>query len=86
MLEDLFGTRGAYLLDDKLDILGKVPFTELGSTIKSLKTGIHAVIFDGALDKELLQTAEYSRIKFVCAMESKAISNKLSILTLNELA
>lgn len=86
MLEDLFGTRGAYLLDDKLNILGKVPFSELGSTIKSLKTGIHAIIFDGSFDKELLQTAEIARIKNVVAMDSKVSSNKVNIFIMNELA
>ena len=85
MLEDLVGTRGAYLLDDKLAILGKVPFAELAPTIKSLKTGIYAVVFDGALDKELLSVTEFARVKHVVAMQSTATSTRTNILTIKEL-
>ncbi|PIN79733.1 hypothetical protein COV16_02655, partial [Candidatus Woesearchaeota archaeon CG10_big_fil_rev_8_21_14_0_10_34_8] len=46
MLEDLIGTRGAYILDAELNILGKVPSSELAATIKSLDN-VHAVVFDG---------------------------------------
>jgi DNA primase len=82
MLEDLIGTRGAYLLDEKLNILGKVPFTELVSTIKSLSTGIYAVIFDGIIEQELVQTAEKADVKFIIGMDSKVKgSDRVVILT-----
>ena len=71
LLEDLVGTRGAYILDEKLSILGKVPITELIATIKSLSSGIHAVIFDGIVDRTIAQAAEYSRVKYLVAMDSK---------------
>jgi len=87
MLEDLIGTRGTYILDDKLNILGKVPVTELGSTIRSLNKGIYAVVFDGIVDKSLLSIAEYSSIKFMIAMDSKVEDSetRINILTSNDL-
>jgi len=71
MLNDLVGTRGAYVLDSKLNILGKVPTTELLTTIKSLGTGIYAVVFDGSIDKDLVEIAERSRIQFLVGMDLK---------------
>ncbi|MBN1386700.1 DNA primase [Candidatus Woesearchaeota archaeon] len=71
MLEGLIGTRGAFVLDDKLNILGKVPITELQSTLKSLNRGIYAVVMDGNIDKNLLQMAERSQVKFLVAMDAK---------------
>jgi len=87
MLEDLIGTRGTYILDDKLNILGKVPVTELGSTIKSLNTGIYAVVFDGIIDKGLINQAERSSIKFMVAMDSKVDNSdtRINILTSDDL-
>ncbi|PIN68719.1 hypothetical protein COV93_08365 [Candidatus Woesearchaeota archaeon CG11_big_fil_rev_8_21_14_0_20_43_8] len=86
MLEDLIGTRGAYILDDKLNILGKVPTTELISTVKSLSTGIHAIVFDGNVDKDLVGVAEKSNVKFLIAMDSKVSGNfKSRILTADDL-
>lgn len=71
MLEDLIGTRGAYILDDKLNILGKVPVTELQSTIKSLNTGIYAVVFDGIVDKDLVMVAERANVVYLVGMDTK---------------
>ncbi len=77
MLEDLIGTRGAYILDEKLNILGKVPISELQTTLKSLNTGVHAVIFDGIIDKDLLAAAEKSNVNFLVGMDNK-VKNKSS--------
>ncbi len=71
MLEELIGTRGAYLLDNKLNILGKVPTTEMETSIKSLKEGVHAVVFDGVIEKPIVQIAERSNVKYVIAMDTK---------------
>jgi len=87
MLEDLIGTRGTYILDEKLNILGKVPVTELGSTIRSLSTGIYAIAFDGIIDKELVSEAEHSSVRFMVAMDSKVDDSetRINILTSKDL-
>jgi DNA primase len=86
MLEDLIGTRGAYILDPKLNILGKVPVSELQGTIKSLKTGIYAIVFDGIADRDLVATAERANIQFLIAMDNKVKEGThLAIITPDEL-
>jgi DNA primase len=72
MLESLIGTRGACVLDEKLEVLGKVPFTELAGTLKSLSGGVFAVVFDGVVDQELVSVADQSRVKVIVAMDSSA--------------
>ncbi|MBN2052522.1 DNA primase [Candidatus Woesearchaeota archaeon] len=86
MLEDLIGTRGAYLLDEKLTILGKVPLSELQGTIKSLRSGVYAVIFDGVVDKDLLVIAERANVSFLVAMDTKLKSQgRVNILISDDL-
>ncbi|MBU3942196.1 MAG: DNA primase [Nanoarchaeota archaeon] len=87
MLEDLIGTRGAYVLDTKLNILGKVPITELQTTIKSLKSGVHAIVFDGSIDRDLARTAERTAVKYIVAMDSKIKPDdtRITILTSSDL-
>ena len=87
MLENLIGTRGAHILDQKLSILGKVPISELDATIKSLSKGIYAVVFDGVIEKSLVSVAESANVKYLVAMDSKVRPNetKLDILTVNDL-
>ncbi len=87
MLDDLIGTRGACLLDENLNMLGKVPTTELETTIKSLHGGVHAVVFDGVIERPIVQLAERSRVKYLVGMDSKIKPGeaRVSIVTLSEL-
>ncbi len=86
MLEDLIGTRGAYILDAKLNILGKVPSSELSATIKSLNSGVHAVVFDGMIEEELVDVAETCSVKYLVAMGTKVKpTGNVQILTADEL-
>jgi 5S rRNA maturation endonuclease (ribonuclease M5) len=81
MLEDLIGTRGAYILDQKLNILGKVPTSELVTTVKNLTSGVHAIIMDGSVDKELVPVAEKIGVAYIVAMDSSVKDARLTILT-----
>lgn len=86
MLEDLIGTRGAYLLDEKLNILGKVPLSELQGTIKSLRSGIYTIVLDGVIDKDLLMVAERANVSFLVAMDTKIKSQgRVNILISDDL-
>jgi len=87
LLEDLVGTNGAYILNNKKEILGKVPITELTSTIKSLGSGVYAIILDGSIDAMMIQVAERADVKYVVCMElkEKIASQKVSILTVDDI-
>lgn len=86
MLEDLIGTRGAYILDNSLAILGKVPLSELPTTVKSLGSGVYAIIFDGEVDKNICSIAEKANVAFIVAMDSKVKNEatRVNILTSSE--
>ena len=85
-MEDLFGTRGACIFDPKMNILGKVPLSELGTTVKSLKGGVYALALDGVIDNDLLQLAEKLSISFLVGTSSKVKdSNRVSVLTEDKL-
>ena len=84
MLEDLVGTRGAYILDESLNILGKVPTSELQSTLKSLNK-VHAVIFDGTIEKELLDIAEKANVDFLVGMDNKVkTKSNVNLMTIED--
>ncbi|MBD3354780.1 DNA primase [Candidatus Woesearchaeota archaeon] len=84
MLEDLIGTRGAYILDGKMNIMGKVPISELSTTVKSLNTSIYAIVLDGMIDKQLLSVAESARVEYLISMKSKIDPSKTRINVLTE--
>lgn len=86
MLEDLIGTRGAEMLDSKLSVLGKVPISEVQTTLKSMNN-VHAVVFDGSIEREIVKAAEESNVKFLIGMDSKVRQSetRVNLLTVNEL-
>jgi DNA primase len=87
MLENLVGTRGAQVLDEKLSVLGKVPISELPATIKSLGSGAYAIVFDGTVDKDIIQAAEVGNIRCLIGMDSniKANETKVNVMTVSDL-
>jgi DNA primase len=86
MLEDLIGTRGAEILDNKLAVLGKVPISEIHTALKSISNA-HAVVFDGSIEREIVKAAEESNVKFLVGMDSKVRQNetRVNLLTVNEI-
>jgi len=86
MLEDLIGTRGAEILDNKLAVLGKVPISEVQTALKSLSNA-HAVVFDGSIEREIVKSAEECNVKFLIGMDSKIRQNetRVNLLTASEL-
>lgn len=85
MLTDLIGTRGAYILDENLSILGKVPITEIVSTLRSLNSGVFAVIFDGVVTPDITNIAEKTNVQYVVGMDSKVTHSRVKILTQKQL-
>jgi len=87
MLESLVGTRGAQVLDDKMNVLGRVPITEIETTIKSLASGVYAIVFDGVIDKGLTRAAERSNVKYLVGMDAKVSPSetKIELITASDL-
>lgn len=85
MLESLNGSSSASILDDKLTVLGKVPTGELQSTIKSLGSGIHAVISDDDISSDLINVCERARVKFLIGKSSSGNAKSVRIYTSDDL-
>ncbi|MCA9478274.1 MAG: DNA primase [Nanoarchaeota archaeon] len=86
MLEDLIGTRAACILDRDLQVLGKIPVSELDNTIKSLGNTVYAVTFDGGIEQSLLGTCEKSGVRYLIGMSSKVkATGRTTVLTPEQL-
>jgi len=86
MSEEMIGTHAATILDNESNVLGKVPSSELESTIKSLKSGIKAIIVDGEVTDSLVEVAEKARVKFVIGSEIKAKNNsRINLISISDL-
>ena len=85
LLEDLTGTRAASLLNNDLEVLGKVPLKELYNAIKEL--GAAAVVIDGEIDQRIVSFASHNGVKYVVGMKSGRlkIPENVTVLTPHDL-
>jgi DNA primase len=85
--DELVGTKGACLLDSKMEILAKIPINELQSTIKDLSTDIHAVVIDESISKDLVKACERAKVRYLVGTESSVsnASTPIRILTYDDL-
>jgi len=84
LLDELIGTRGAYLLDETMNILGKVPVSELATTIQNLPE-VSVIIMDGAVTPDIVTIFEATNIQQVVAMEINATSRKFKTFSAADL-
>ncbi|MCX6710134.1 MAG: DNA primase DnaG [Candidatus Woesearchaeota archaeon] len=85
--EELVGTRGACIFDEKMNVLGKVPMTELYGTLNNINSGIESIVFDGSIEPELVRLAEKANVKILVGMDSKVRpgESRIKIATIAEL-
>jgi DNA primase len=77
LLEDLMGTRAAYLLDSGNQILSKVPISELSEMIENYP--VHTIVMDGKINQSLIDLALQKKIACIVATDYKERVNTGSI-------
>lgn len=64
--EEIVGDGAALILDEKLQTLGRVPVTELASTLEDID-GAHAIVMDGKTNAAIIKAADSADIKYIIA-------------------
>jgi DNA primase len=83
-LNELVGTRAACIFDNKCDLLGKVPVTELGDTLRTIDDP-YAVVFDGKVDSGINDVARFRGVKFLIGMDKDRFPTPVVVLEKKDL-
>ncbi|MFC2143888.1 DNA primase DnaG [Candidatus Aenigmatarchaeota archaeon] len=83
-LDELVGTRAACIFNNRCELLGKVPVTELGSTLRTMDDP-YAVVFDGRVDSTLNDVAKYKGVSFLIGMEKDRFPTPVAVLEKKDL-
>ena len=82
LLNDVIGSRGVYVLDENLNILGKVPLKELKNALKDLNEA-YIVVADGQPDIRIL---EGTNVEYLVVSKYKGRKNsKINVITARDL-
>ncbi len=84
-LEELVGTRAACIFNDKNELLGKVPVSELENVIRTIDDP-YCIVFDGKVDFKMDFIAKKKNtIKYLIGMEKDRILSPINILSREDL-
>ncbi len=82
LLDDLLGSKGAYIVDKEFNVLGKVPIRELAKTLRNLeKNEAYAVVLDGIITKDIVNAAQRAGVKVLVGNRSNVQRARISIVT-----
>lgn len=78
-LDELVGTRAACILNEKNELMGRVPVKELGNIVRTIENP-HTIIFDGKVGFEIESVAKRKGVKFLVGMEKENMRSPITIL------
>ncbi len=85
-LEELVGTRAACVYNNKNELLGKVPVSELFNTLQTVDNPF-TVVFDGKVDLKLAMLAKRKGVKFLVGMEKESFGTSgINVVSKKDLA
>ncbi len=86
VLEDLVGTRAACLLDRNMQILTKVPLSEIGDILNEFPA-VFAIVFDGKINQSIVDLAARRSVEYVVSTGYRERVRHLGVkvLTMQEL-
>lgn len=84
MLEDIAGTKSACILDDKGNVLGRVPVSELEITVNTLENP-YAIVLDGKVNAGLNFLARRKGVKFLVGNDKDIIRTSVRVMDRKDL-
>jgi len=82
--DEIVGDGAAVILDDTLQILGRVPVKELDSVLEELD-GAQAIVMDGKTSATIMRSAYKAGLKYIIASKKPTRSTAVKVYTVDDL-
>jgi len=82
--DEIVGDGAAVILDDSLQILGRVPVKELDSVLEELD-GAQAIVMDGKTSATIMRSAYKAGLKYIVASKKPTRSTAVKVYTVDDL-
>jgi DNA primase len=84
LVNDIIGTRGAFLVNDKFEILGRIPYKGVEDAILNLEN-IYMLVLDGLITDEIARAAEESEITYVIGSRVLTSSSSVKLFSYDDI-
>ncbi len=83
LINEIIGTRGAFLINEKFEIIGKIPYKEVEAAILNIEN-VFMLVLDGAITDEIVKSAEESEVKYVVGSRVAGSSQSTMLLAYSD--
>ncbi len=85
LLEEVIGTRAAYLVNEHGQTMAKAPISELQNLMMNY-SNIYALVFDGKVDQAIINLAKQKNVRYIVCMgyQERVSTRGIRILTLRD--
>lgn len=84
-LQDVLGTHAACIFNENMEILGRVPSSELENALRSVRN-IHAIVIDDAVNNAMIQKVQRYGVKVVVATSVEGmIRSEVTVMSQKDL-
>ena len=80
LINEIIGTRGAFLVNEKFEIMGKIPYKEVEASIMNIEN-IFMLVLDGVVTEEISRAAEEGGISYIIGSKVSASSPSVKLLS-----
>jgi len=84
LVNDIIGTRGAFLVNEKFEILGRIPYKGVEDAILNLEN-IYMLVLDGLVTDEIAKAAEESGLTYIIGSRVLASSSSVKLLSYDDI-
>ena len=84
LINEIIGTRGAFLVNDKFEIVGKIPYKEVEAAILNIED-IFMIVLDGVITDEIAKSAEQSEVKYVIGSRVSGSSSTVKLASYEDI-
>ncbi|MCL4400955.1 MAG: DNA primase DnaG [Candidatus Parvarchaeota archaeon] len=83
LINEIIGTRGAFLVNEKFEIMGKIPYKEVEAAILNIEN-VFMLVLDGAITEEIAKSAEQSEVKYVVGNRVSGSSQNVKLISYDD--
>ncbi len=80
LINEIIGTRGAFLVNEKFEIMGKIPYKEVEAAILNIEN-VFMLVLDGSITEEIAKSSEQSEVKYVIGSRVSGNSQAVKLLS-----
>ncbi len=86
LLEEIVGTRAAYIVNEKGQTMAKAPLSELQNLMMNY-SNIYAIVFDGRVDQAIINLSKQKNIRYIVCMgyQERVSTHGIKIYTMKDL-